>query len=69
MNKLLGRLLAALLAFPLALSALPPVTLAAERSIDDILADAFVLDFEGNLPSSVKAEGNLGRRKRSCGQV
>ncbi len=59
MNKLLGRLLAALLAFPLALSALPPVTLAAERSIDDILADAFVLDFEGNLPSSVKAEGNL----------
>ncbi len=59
MKKLLRRLSAALTALPLMLGVMPTVSLAADRTVDDILADAFVLDFEGNLPTGVRAEGNV----------
>ena len=45
MKKLLRRISAVLMALPLAVSVLPPVSMAAERTVDDILSDAFVLLF------------------------
>lgn len=55
----LKRVAATLTAAAMFVGIVPAVSADGEKSVDDILSSAFVLDFDSDLPSGVKSAGNL----------